>query len=458
MVENIFQPVKSLGPLKINGVSKPESFVGYKEGWFYPVFTTRSEAIQEDLDRGGQGIYRVLTFYNRSGEFYVSEIYNQTGDLKDPLIYTLYDGAGAENPFKRIQNRLSLLIEEQLPDFIQEDYSQFVLFLKAYYEFLEQNNQAQEVLQDIRRYADIDTTSEDLVKKFIENYANDLSQSRVANNRFLVKKIREIYNRKGTEPAYRMLFNILYKETIDFFYPYDIVLRPSTGRWTIRYALRVKQTNYRQNIFDFENTEILGKSSGAKAIVSKVIKLDLRGFEVYELILDSSTLKGQFSNDEEIFAEKTILLTGEDFTVSSLSALVYSVISKIDVIKGGLGYIQGHPITITDSAGILANAKVDSVNRFGAITNFDIIDSGLNYSNNTVISAGLPTETLQGRYLVSKGQVTLTFPKQHGLVRGDNIRVYYSGNIFSPIDNTNHTATIVSVPNIRAVRFRYPGF
>jgi hypothetical protein len=47
---------------------------------------------------------------------------------------------------------------------------------------------------------------------------------------------------------------------------------------------------------------------------------------------------------------------------------------------------------------------------------------------------------------------------QHGLVRGRNLEVYYSGNVFSPIDNTSHTATVVSVPNVRTIRFRYPGF
>ena len=66
--------------------------------------------------------------------------------------------------------------------------------------------------------------------------------------------------------------DILYKESINVFYPYDVVLKPSSGKWITRYVLRIRQTNYRQNIFDFENTEIVGKTSTAKAIVNKVIK------------------------------------------------------------------------------------------------------------------------------------------------------------------------------------------
>jgi hypothetical protein len=458
MSVNIFDPKELLGPLKIFGASKPDTFGGYREGWFYPLYTTRAEAIQADIDRNGNGIYRVVSFYNRKGEFYVPESYANLGELRDPLIYTLYEGDGAENPFKRIQNRLSILIEEQLPEFIQTDYTMFITFLKAYYEFLEQNNQAQEILQDITKYSDIDKTSNELVSRFLQNYAHDLPQSEITNNRFLIKKIREIYSKKGTEPAYEILFNVLYKESINFFYPYDVVLKPSSGKWVTRYVLRIRQTNDRQNIFDFENTEILGKTSKAKAIVNKVIKIDLQEYEVYELVLDSTSVSEDFLRDEEIEATKTILLTNTSYSISPLSARVYSIISKIDIIDGGIGYTRGHPVTITDNTGILATAKVNRVNRYGSITSFDIVEPGVNYSPNTVISVGTPTENLVGTYSMYRGAVTVTFPIQHGLVKGKKIDVTYTGNIYSPIDNTNHTVSIVSIPNVRTIRYRYPGF
>ena len=176
MIDNVFESTDS-GPLKLYGTSKPNQANGDLTGWFYPLFLTRKEAIQEDIDRGGNGIYITITFYDIEGEFYIADTYGVYGAIKDPLIYTLHTGAGAENPFSRIQNRLSVLIENQLPEFIQTDYGMFVTFIKAYYEFLEQNNQAQELLQDITKYADIDTTSEDMISKFLNNYAYDISAS-----------------------------------------------------------------------------------------------------------------------------------------------------------------------------------------------------------------------------------------------------------------------------------------
>lgn len=456
----IFDTVELSGPLKLNGISKTNKFRGSFTGWFYPLFLTRKEAIQEDINRGGRGIYQVTEFFDRDGEFYSADSYFSYGEEKDPLIYTLHFGAGAENPFSKIQNRLSLLIENQLPDFVQTDYGMFVTFLKAYYEFLEQNNQAQELLQDITKYADIDETSEEMINKFLANYAQDVSSSNIADNRALIKRIREIYNKKGTETAYRILFNILYKETIEFFYPYDVVLKTSSGKWNVPTALRVKQSDTRQNIFDFRNTEISGEVSKATAIVDDVQKINIGSFDVYELILDTKKTKGYFLGGEKINAIKSVLLDNE-VDKSNLSASLYSVISKIDIIDGKRGYKKGSPIkNIIDvnGNGISAKAKISEVNRFGKIVGIEIENSGINYSNSTIIDVGLPTESIDGKYSIKGGVVTITLPIEHNITKGTLLGIKYTGNVLSPVDNTSHKVKVVSVPNVRSIRFKYPGF
>lgn len=459
-MSTIFDSDNLAGPLKIYGQSKPGQTNGGLVGWFYPLFLTRKEAIEEDLLRGGKGIYQVIKFYDRDGEFYVADSYGNYGQIKDPYIYTLYSGAGAENPFSKIQNRLSLLIENQLPDFVQTDYTMFVTFLKAYYEFLEQNNQAQELLQNIKKYSNIDETSSELVFKFLSNYASDVGTSKIADNTLLVKRIREIYNRKGTESAYRILFNVLYKETIDFFYPYDLVLKPSSGNWTVFSTLRVKQTDKRQNIYNFENTEIVGKTSGSTATVNTVQKIDLGGYDVYELILDTSSIVGNFSNGEVISASKSLLLN-ETIDKSNIFATLYSVVSKINVIDGKLGYKKGHPIQYiidNDGDGQFAKARVSSVNNVGSIIDVEIINAGINYSSNVVIFPGYPTETIKGNYTIKNGVVTITFPIEHKIKKGTLLNIKYTGNVLSPVQNTSHKVKVVTVPDVRSIRFKYPGF
>jgi hypothetical protein len=444
-------------PVKIFGTSKQKIGEQFLTGFYYPAYLDRKEAILADLNAGGKGIYSTYTFVQRTGEFYFPETLKKLGMKRDPLIYDLYTGAGAENPFNRIQYKLSALIENQLPDFIQGEYENFILFLKAYYEFLEQNNQAQEVLQNIRSYSDIDTTSEELVEKFFKNYAENVPATGLADNRFLIKQIRQIYERKGTEPAYRLLFNILFRETIEFFYPYQIVLKASSGKWLTPYSLKVKKTNEAQDIFDFESTEVTGVLSGAKASVVKVIQYTLGEFEVYELILDPKSVRGKFISRENIQAVKTYSENGRLLSFT-LNARLYSVLSEVNILDGALGYEINHPIVITDTQGKFAVARVSGVDRFGSIKSVRVVESGLEYTSNTILDPGLPTLTPEGVYQIRKGAVTINFPRQHNIQIGDRIRVNYFGNVFSPVNDTFHDAVVVSIPDQRTIRFRYPGF
>jgi hypothetical protein len=356
--------------------------------------------------------------------------------------------------------KTSILVAQQVPEYVTDEYPLFVSFLEAYYEFMEQNNQAQELLQDITKYADIDQTSEDMISKFLNNYAYDISSSKISENKFLLKKIREIYSRKGTEESYRILFNILYKETIDFFYPYDIVLKSSSGKWSEYSSLRVRQTDLRQNIFDFKDTEIIGATSKSIAVVTNVQKINLAGNDVYELILDTSKTKGFFIGGELISAAKSIVLN-DSIDRSNLQATLYSVISKINVVDGKLGYKQGNYIqSIIDNDGIgkFAKAKISSVNSVGSIVSVELENSGINYGSNTIIITGPPTENLTGTYNIKNGIVTITFPIEHKIKKGTLLNIFYTGNVYSPVQNTSHRTEVITIPDIRSIRFKYPGF
>lgn len=453
MIDNLFNSSPNIGPVTVYGTAKQEFGVTQATGWFYPLFLTRKEAINLDIDKGGKGIYRTIKFFNREGEFYFADTYNTLAAVSDPQTFDVYYGAGAESPFFKIQNRLSLLVENQLPDFIQSEYTMFVTFIKAYYEFLEQDYGAQEVLHNIGNYSDIDQTSEELVSRFFENYANELTKSDVANNRLLIKKIREIYSKKGTETAYRILFNVLYQETIEFLYPYDLVLKPSSGKWVIPYRLRVKPSDISDN-FDFKNTEVTGLSNGATAIVSDVIKIDEHGFIIYELILDPTSIKGTFGEGEYITASKIDNLTGTN-SVTSVIGQLYSVVSRIDVIDGKLGYRKGTNIPINDALvyGKYAKASIQEVNRYGSIVSVQIDNPGLNYSNNfSSLTIPDPTEKLYGTYEFYDRQVTITFPNKHGIEKGTTVYVKYTSNILADA-NIAYNAQITSIPSTRSIRF-----
>ena len=92
----------------------------------------------------------------------------------------------------RIKEHLSAIVVRQLPEFIQADYPAFNQFIKAYYQFLEQDQNAQEVLQNMKKYADIDTTIELLIKSFFSNYAAGAPFDLSSDRNIFIKRIKDV--------------------------------------------------------------------------------------------------------------------------------------------------------------------------------------------------------------------------------------------------------------------------
>lgn len=449
-----------MGPLKILGTGAIGSISAGKRGWFYPCYLISKDAIIADVQNNGKGIYVTISFQGRQGEFYMPESFSFLAMAKDPIIYTAYTGQGTPNPFKKIQNRLSELVESQLPDFIQSEYVNFIKFIKAYYQFIEQSNASQEVLQNMRQYGDIDRTSAELVEKFLSTYAYDYTKSEFANNSLVLKRINELYDKKGTENAYDILFNILFKETIEFFYPFTVVLKASDGKWEIPYSIRVKKLYPDQNLYEFENTRIIGQTSRATAVVQRVIKFDLGEYEVFEMILDSVTLNGVFIGYEEIVADKLIELEDNRKVYSRLNAELYgNVLTAVKIIDPGFGYGMGHMIRITDPdrpPGVYASAAVSGINQNGGITKIQVLEAGLNYSANTIADAGQPGKIFTGTAVTVGRTTVVTLDEPLNLPRGYEVKITHTGNPASPIFGAVYTTKVIRIIDSRTFTLAYP--
>ena len=68
--------------------------------------------------------------------------------------------------------KTSLLIPSQLPEYIRDnpDYGNFVSFLQAYYEWMEQNGNATDRAKNLLNYTDIDATSSEFLKYYVNDF------------------------------------------------------------------------------------------------------------------------------------------------------------------------------------------------------------------------------------------------------------------------------------------------
>lgn len=282
------------------------------------------------------------------------------------------------------KNKLEYLIQEQLPEFVQNEYSGFVTFLEAYYRFLDQSGEVNNVLLNAKDFSDVDRTLDEFVEQFRRQYAIDIPRTVLVNQRRLVKLIRQFYDSKGAEDSMELLFKILYDESIEFFYPSKHILKASDGVWIEDVVIRIVGGDLGTNPFDlagticdlvyYENTGTQIFPKTIEATVSDVKKLAYTQPPIYELIIslpkntplkvpgagavaEAEITDGQITainmldGGSGYYAAPTITLPGTDGTGAQFRAnLVNGAIDTVTVLTGGSGYTEANQVLFsTDS-------------------------------------------------------------------------------------------------------------
>lgn len=150
--------------------------------------------------------------------------------------------------FKR---KLNYLIQEQVPDYIVSNYPKFVVFLEKYYEFLDSEEQANNLLLNSAVWSDIDNTLDDFIPYFKKQHAGDIPESALVNSRRIIKYIHEYYEAKGSENAAELFFRFMYNDTATVVYPGDYILRASDGKWSRKKIIKIDTEAFQsENIFE----------------------------------------------------------------------------------------------------------------------------------------------------------------------------------------------------------------
>jgi hypothetical protein len=130
-----------------------------------------------------------------------------------------------------VEKYISNFIESQFPLFYQEEGPDFILFVKAYYEWLESSGNPIYQARKLQDYRDIDNTLEEFLEHFQQKYLYGIPFGTIANKRFLLKNILDVYRSKGTIQSYKLLFKLLYNQDVEVYLPGNDVLRVSDGTW-----------------------------------------------------------------------------------------------------------------------------------------------------------------------------------------------------------------------------------
>jgi len=284
--------------------------------------------------------------------------------------------------------KTSLLVPYQLPKFISEDpaYGNFVLFLQAYYEWLEQQNNVLDVTKSILTNIDVDTTSEQFLQYFVNDFMSYFPQNILADKRKVIKIAKELYQSKGTPASYAFLFRILYGTDVELFNTKDAVLRASDGIWYVPKSLNLSTTD--TNFLNTKNYIVFGETSKSFATIENVTKSDSK------IQLFISNIERQFQSGEYVRIKDT---NNQDLLINGnvLRAKVVGQIGQVNidpnnrgllyqpndpvVIYGGLNANISNPIGATAAVGTTTAGSIQAIN---------VINGGQGYrlSPNTTIN------------------------------------------------------------------------
>lgn len=302
-------------------------------------------------------------------------------------------------------NRTSILVAKQLPEFIREEHGMFVQFLEYYYKFLEQDGKTLYAAKNFSNYLDVDSIYEDVLEKGEEHeegalyhnildqlyntYINKLPQSIIADKAMILKHAKDFYRSKGSPKSVEFLLRALYGVEASIYLPKTDILETSQGIWHIEKSLKVADIQISDVYANgspvgftanndllplFVNYKIFGANSNAYAVVESTNRFYEGGKLVSELLLSGQVR--DFINGEQIQS----LITYEGVPKLLRANLFSGIVSSVKITTGGAGYEVGYlvPVVPADKGAQIVISKVTS----GALNYISVVAEGAGFQTN----------------------------------------------------------------------------
>lgn len=333
---------------------------------------------------------------------------------------------------RNIEKLISPLVASQFPAFYQEEGDQFIAFVKAYYEWMEQSGNVLNQVRSLGDYRDIDTTPEEFIVYFKEKYLKNIQFDTASNKTLLVKNSLDLYRSKGTERSIDLFFKLVYGTNADVKYPAENIFRLSDGIWELPLYLEVSYSKY--NI-DYVGKQIIGALTGATGFVERYIRR--RTDRGYVNLLYITNINGAFRNGEVL----GININNVPVFDSTKRAKMIGSVNRVEIIDKGQEFAVGDIVSFSESErGNGGLARVSSVGSATGIVDFIFIDGGYGY-------------TLDAESLISEKVVSLS-----NVVAGANSYQYFRlfEQMVEPIINVAFTSATANLTVGESV-YRYNG-
>jgi hypothetical protein len=288
-------------------------------------------------------------------------------------------------------HKTSLLVPYELPKFISEDpnYANFVLFVQAYYEWMEQQNNTLDYSKNLLNHMDVDSTTDEFLQYYLNDFLSFFPQEILSDKAKAIKIAKQLYQSKGTPASYKFLFRVLYNSDVEFLYTKDVLLKASSGKWYVPRSLKLATAD--KNFLNIQNLRLFGNISKSIATVETAIfdglKTEVFISNIERLFQSGETVTVVDANNQPIYFLNDKIVSKGTVGSKVLTALIVGQISqvKIDPNYRGLSYAVGDPVVFSGglnanvAGAIGASAIVNSVTS-GSVKRVTIVNEGFGYT------------------------------------------------------------------------------
>jgi hypothetical protein len=374
---------------------------------------------------GGGGSGATATASVLNGEVQTVNITNIGRDYTSLPTITVTGGGGsgavlsavlgfASSGASEYEEKSALNVKFSLPEFIQTDYNKFVSFIEKYFEYMDENNNPINLLLN-KKYTDIDDLNDVELNQRANELAASFPQLIETDRKLLLKRIKSIYESKGSERSIKAYFKLLYNEEIDVYYPSKNILRASDGVWIKETSVRAlsgyddyEVLDLNGRFADIKYFETIGSVTLPKTIpitIPRVEKIAKTFPQTYEVIVE---LPPGVTNIPGPGAQAIVTAT-----VSG------GAVTKFNVDNGGYDYTAAPDVIVYDSNGgygALGRAVVSG----GKITGIIVLEGGTGYTSSASITVSLDSSNYR-TVIVERGATAAAA----------NVRAYLDKNLFS---------------------------
>lgn len=135
---------------------------------------------------------------------------------------------------KRIQSvgEKYYALDSILPEYLKEN-TRFIEFIQTYFEWNQTSaDSPASIINRLNEFRDIDLVDDNYVKYLEKEYGISIPGNLPnVDKRKLYKQVNDIYRARGTIPAFEALFNLLYGDEIELYYPRVDLMKLSDGKW-----------------------------------------------------------------------------------------------------------------------------------------------------------------------------------------------------------------------------------